>query len=295
MEAKTKPKQRGEIVGYDITIPEGETTSDELGGKLNKWCKNWAFQLELGESGYRHWQVRCKLYKPRRKNKAQKDSGIPGIWSMTSGDTHSHKSFTYVLKEEGRIQGPFDNRTWIPPQKVTRQLKKFRGYTPHPWQEELKKRLQRVDDRSIVYITNATGNQGKTILIEDLCQKRLAKRIPPLQNAKDIMQMVFCYPEIPIYLVDMPRAMQGRRLTEFYEAIETIKGGWCYDTRYKGVDRWFDRPQICIFANTPPEYGDLSRDMWEVYNIVDNQLVNVTRAELSKAEEPYAFVFGAAK
>jgi len=291
MESKKK-EQLSALVGYDVTIPEGETTSDELGLQLNKWCKNWAFQLERGDTGYVHWQVRLKLYKPRRKNVAQKETKIPGIWSMTSKDTHSHKSFTYVLKEEGRIKGPFDNRTWIPPQRVTRQLKKFRGFTPHAWQDELRERLKQVDDRSIVYILNATGNQGKTILIEDLCQKRLAKRIPPLQNAKDIMQMVFCYPEIGIYLVDMPRAMQGRRLTEFYEAIETIKGGWCYDTRYKGVDRWFDRPQICIFANSPPEYADLSQDMWQIYKIEDNQLVDVTKTELETKPEPYGLVFG---
>lgn len=292
METKTKEPQRGAIVGYDITIPEGETTSDELGVQLNKWAKNWAFQLERSDTGYVHWQVRLKLFNRKMKNKAQKDSQIPGIWSMTSKLTHAHKSFNYVLKEEGRIKGPFENRTWIPPQRVTRQLKKFRSFTPHAWQDELKERLQQVDDRSIVYILNATGNQGKTILIEDLCQKRIAKRIPPLQKAQDVMQMVFCYPDVGIYLVDMPRAMHGKRLIEFYEAIETIKGGWCYDTRYKGVDRWFDRPQICIFANSPPEYADLSTDMWEIYKIEDNRLVDVTKTELEAKPEPYGLVFG---
>ena len=88
--------------------------------------------------------------------------------------------------------------------------------------------------------------------------------------------MVFSFPDHKIYMIDMPRAMQRTQLYEFYEAVETIKGGWVYDTRNKGRQRWMDRPQICIFANMDPDMTMLSKDMWELYDLHENKLMRIT-------------------
>lgn len=269
-------EKSNQCVGFDITIPEDSITKDDLGVLMTEWCKQWCFQLEEGASGYKHWQVRMKLYSKKYKHVAIKQTAIPGHWSVTSKGVHDHKNFNYVMKRDSRLDGPWDNKSWKAPQVVTRQLRYYRGLTKYRWQAALEERISHTDDRSIVFIRNAKGNAGKSIFVEDMCQKAIATRIPPLRNAKDILQMVYSKPNYKVYCIDMPRAMKHYQLEEFYEAIETIKSGWCYDTRYKGVDRWFDRPQIVIFANMTPKMHCLSSDMWEIYDLHEGKLMRIT-------------------
>lgn len=265
------------LIGWDVTIKKELMTRNGVGGILVEWCKKWAFQLEEGhKTGYQHWQVRLKLLSKMDRTKAMRLTGLPGRWSPTSKKVHTHKNFNYVLKADSRVDGPWTDQTWVVPQRVTRQLRTYRSKTPYRWQRAMEHRLQIVDDRGVCFIRNFSGNKGKTVWVEDLCQKGLALRIPPLRNCKDILQMVFSFPDHKIYMIDMPRAMQRTQLYEFYEAVETIKGGWVYDTRNKGRQRWMDRPQICIFANMDPDMTMLSKDMWELYDLHENKLMRIT-------------------
>lgn len=70
----------------------------------------------------------------------------------------------------------------------------------------------------------------------------------------------------------MPRAINKEKLYQFFSGIETLKSGYCYDDRYKFTKRLFDRPRICIFTNVEPDETLLSKDMWRIWTVIDNQL-----------------------
>ena len=70
-----------------------------------------------------------------------------------------------------------------------------------------------------------------------------------------------------------------------YSAIEMLKDGKVYDTRYKGKELRMERPRIIVFTNTPPKVRYLSKDRWNFWTIKDKQLVEFKHSKPKKAEE----------
>ena len=54
---------------------------------------------------------------------------------------------------------------------------------------------------------------------------------------------------------------------EFFAGVESIKNGLCYDKRYSFKKVRFDRPQVVMFSNVLPYFGDLSLDLWAIYSM----------------------------
>lgn len=52
-----------------------------------------------------------------------------------------------------------------------------------------------------------------------------------------------------------------------YSALESIKNGCAYDTRYRYTKARFDRPNIWVYTNQLPDVRLLTEDRWEVYRI----------------------------
>ncbi len=277
------------LIGWDVTIHGGKEviTRNELGEKLQASCKAWVFQGEPNaeEAKYdQHWQIRLKLRKKLNMVGAKELTQIGGHWAPTSTDVHRHKNFNYVMKVP-RTEGPYKDDTWVTPNPITRQLRTYYGHPPYSWQRALEKRLSREDDRSIVWVRNMKGCAGKTVFMEDMEQKIEALRIPPLRQVERFMGFAFSFPSAKVYMQDLPRAMKEHEMGEWYEGIETLKGGWMYDWRNKGRRRWFDRPQILIMANMDPRLDMLTKDMWEIYEIgEDKKLYRVGRDEVTAEE-----------
>lgn len=125
-------------------------------------------------------------------------------------------------------------------------------------------------------IFDAVGNNGKSIFCEWLEYNDLAFEVPPFRLMEDLMQCCMCVPKQKAYLIDMPRAMKKDKLGEFYSGIESLKNGTMYDKRFKFKKRRIDRPQIFVFTNVLPDFELMSKDRWQVYQIEDRDLVNIT-------------------
>jgi hypothetical protein len=279
------------VVGFDLTIAEGpETPRQFVIEFLKGWAKKWVFQLEEGaENGYRHWQIRLHLFTKKRlqslilQTKHLRPPGYQWTWSVTSAPTHEGSNFSYVMKEDTRVDGPWTDKDFEDPPLLTRQLREFNGYELYPWQADLKKMTQSKEDLLINVVIDTSGNTGKSIFAEHLEYEGLAFEIPPMRSMEDIMQCVMSVRPKKAYLIDLPRGMKKDNIADFYSGIEALKNGMAYDKRNQFKMKMFDRPQIFVFTSTPPDLGLLSIDRWKVWVINDQlRLVDMTHEYISQ-------------
>jgi hypothetical protein len=242
---------------------EGETSltiKNRLAGIAKKYC----FQLEEGDSGYLHWQGRLSLIKKRHPESAHKvfpEGTAPNYLEPTISSEHEKTAF-YVMKVDTRKDGPFmdtDEEIYIPRQ--VREMGDLR-----PFQKTISGNTE-WDTRTINLVYNEKGNLGKTRLVQYMRAYKLGRALPPVNDTKDLLRIVYDLPTSRIYLFDMPRSLNKEKLFQFYAAVETIKDGYAYDDRYTFKEKSFDSPNIWIFTNSLPDLNMLSRDRWKIWTI----------------------------
>lgn len=249
---------------WDFTISD-EGWSECLIKSIKELSKRWGYQKEIGEkTGYVHWQGRISLTTKLRPDEIVKQIPIKGKWSPTSKGCNSGDAFyRYTTKEETRVEGPWTDREVV--KYIPRQIREVG--TLYAWQNFILEKIKQWDARHIDIIVDKKGCIGKSTLVGYACCNGLARRIPPLNNFKEIINMVMCMPESKAYFIDMPRALDKSKQEEFYSAIESIKDGHLWDNRYTYKEKWIDSPNIWIFTNVPVNKKLLSKDRWREWQI----------------------------
>lgn len=265
--------QKNACAVWDYTIPEKSIECETL----KKWCKlnckAWCFQMEKGEGGYIHWQVRVSL---KTKTRTPPKPVIGCNFSPTSDENKDN--FYYVSKEETRIGECYkdtDPDIFIPKQyrNILDKLK--------PFQKEILDSRNKDNFRKINFLYDEKGNIGKSSIAA------LAEILyggidcPPINDCKELMQIMACEcidsdnRSPGIVFIDLPRAMDKERLFGIFTAIEQIKKGKLYDTRYHYKKYWINSPEIWVFSNSMPDINYLSADRWTFYKVspLTNKLV----------------------
>lgn len=294
-------KQKHPVTTYDVTYNYPLDQQDpeaidvyKLWNVLRPKCKAFVFQLERGDAtGRVHLQARIRLREKQRLQAAiQLFKGmmlmmttvchhrhhtdiLPGAhWSPTANV--NSKSFEYVMKEDTRVRGPFSDKEG-PPLK-TDEVKLLERDGLYSWQqvvvEEAKLFASEAggNNRVINVLVDQKGGIGKGSLTDYLRYNNLGFVVPPLNNYKDVMGVVIDRPA-STYIIDVPRA-HGGVAAELWSALESIKDGYAFDTRYHFRERRFRRPCIWVFTNTQPDTDMLSHDRWRFFSVNDaRQLV----------------------
>lgn len=268
-----------EITGIDFTLK----AEDELPDKVLKFCqdyfKKWVFQLERSDTGYLHWQGRGRLVKRRTLASCVGVLGpaLPGVHlSASSTNSLGDSSFSYVMKADTRVAGPWKDEDPEPP-KLTRQLKDFLTKDKYPWQTFIEASVKETDDRYIKVVIDTVGNIGKSVFVEYLEYNGLAYEIPAVNCLEDMMQICMGIPVQKAYVIDMPRGLKKEKLAGMYAGLEALKNGTMYDKRYSFKKRRIDRPQVIVFTNVKPDVSLLSLDRWIFYNITAD--MNIEKIE----------------
>lgn len=230
-------------------------------------CKMWCFQLERGaKTGKLHLQGKISLW-----TKKYKLIGEMGEchWSPS----HDVK-FTYVTKEETRVDGPWDSKSTV--EYVPTHIRKIK---PYKWQQEVLDSAGLVE-REINVIIDEEGCKGKTILAS-LARAKGYVTVPPIGDAErlisttcDILMGKRCR-EPNLIIFDIPRSVDKRRLNHLFITIETIKSGWVYDTRNRYKEWVFDPPALWVLTNHDIPIHYMSKDTWKIWKILDNKLCSM--------------------
>lgn len=264
------------LASWDFTLSYKEQDHEELINSLRASCKKWVFQLEKGESGYEHYQGRLSLIKKKTQSSLINffKSNYPcfqGIhFSASTRGVHVTNNFSYVMKDDTRIKGPWKDTDEV--KVLTTQMKLFNSWGCLPWQDTLKLEAQQFDLRTIDLIYDQDGNNGKSLFSEHMEYEGLAEEVPPFRLMDDIFQWVAGRPIKPCYIFDMPRGMKKDKLADFYAGIEVIKNGVAYDKRYNPTKKRFSRPRVFVFTNMLPQFSLMSKDRWKVWTIFNNAL-----------------------
>ena len=298
----------GPVCRMDFTIYEvcGEDTLSvsELARILEVFAKKWVFQLEMGEeSKARHYQGRMSLKVKSRcdtiANKIRKEY-LNSKWCIhLSATSNANKDNDfYVTKEDTRIDGPWDDIKWNneKPAYIPRQVREIIETQPwRPFQQSILDSINVWDTRHANILICPKGNIGKSVLVQYMDIMKMSKMVPFIKDYEGLLRMVYDTragnrTKWKGYCIDMPRAIKKEKLGQIYAAIETIKGGYCWDDRYEFKDEHFDCPVIWVMTNREPELDLLSLDRWKIwtvdeeYNLVPWAAQNGTEGEAIKLD-----------
>jgi hypothetical protein len=303
---------KGEVVGYDVRVhkyiqkPDGEEdetlTVEEVKQQLMENCSKWCFQLEQGDNGYVHYQIRMKLKKKRMRNPAAKLFDFKQefcycrnncakcnilYFEPTATNAFKTENEFYVMKKDTRIEGAWTDRDEeIAVKYIPRQYREIADL--RPFQQTIKDMSMVYHSRGrINYICDSRGNCGKTTIGKILKYYHDGLTLPVIESGEQLIQSVCnmymaknIRHTIPIF-VDIPRSFDQKVLGGIYAAIEVILSGDVYDLRHKYREWSFDVPNIFVFSNHEPDMRRLSRDRWVLwtingkYELVPYQRVNV--------------------
>lgn len=131
-------------------------------------------------------------------------------------------------------------------------------FIPWEWQRKLLEELEgEPDPRKIIWYYDPAGGNGKSTLTKYLVLTKDAVMFGPAKSA-DIKH---AYGQQPVVIFDFPRTCEGYVP---YDAIESIKNGLYFSSKYSSSMRVGKTPHLVVFANFEPELRAMSQDRWDV-------------------------------
>ncbi|AKV62300.1 putative replication initiation protein [Otevirus soksuewis] len=142
-------------------------------------------------------------------------------------------------------------------EQETKRLKQdLDNATLRPWQRELKEYLTGdPHDRHIIWYIDGQGNNGKSWFAKYCVAELGAIR---LENAKTA-DLTHAYNGERVVIFDLSRTTEGHFN---YGALESIKNGCVFSSKYDSRQKMFPIPHVIVFANWGPDRSKLSEDRW---------------------------------
>lgn len=207
----------------------------------------WTLGFEVGRDGYRHIHARLNA----RSTFEELQRKFPGCHieeGSTEDDWYERKDGHFVCSKD------------------TVDVRRCRFGRLRSNQQKILQLLDRQNDRGVLVWFDHTGGIGKSFFTRWLVERGRAYYVPPtVDNSKQIIQYVCAgYKGQPYIVIDIPRSAKWTQ--SLYTAIESIKDGLVYDTRYTAKIRDIWGCKILVLTNTLPMLDALSADRWQIAN-----------------------------
>lgn len=230
-----------------LTIPRSKCHKREIKTFLESHdVHKWIVAKETGKGGYEHWQVRMSTSATFDEIK----TAFPyaHIEKSTQWCNYERKEGKFVCSDD------------------TVGILRTRFGRCRENQKRILKRLHTQSDRGIDVVVDYRGNSGKSWLTRHLWETGKAYIVPNTVNStQGLIQFVASgYNGEDIIIIDVPRSSKWS--PALYEAVECIKDGLVYDTRYSAKMRDIHGVKILIMTNTKPQLDKLSKDRWRLWN-----------------------------
>lgn len=216
--------------------------------------KQYVVQEETGANGNKHLQGCCRFENAISFNSI-KDK-LPGAHIEVCKNWNASKN--YCSKDETRT-GERISDTLDTGVRDPMENKDFRW-----WQEEILNILkEEPDERKIHWYWEEKGGVGKTTFCKHLCIKHGAVYVSGKSaDIKYAIASMKVKPKVVIW--DVPRTQKDYMS---YEALESIKNGIFFSTKFESGMCLFNIPHVIVFANFRPEYDKISLDRWHCVDI----------------------------
>lgn len=260
---------------YDITIKASEEKdcpyTEQMKILREKFeddapIEKYVFQLEKGEkTGFLHWQCRVK-YKKGRSVEAVIKEWSPWHVSVTSA---KGRNWDYVTKDDTCVSIAY---RFISDAPSVEAFVDVIENQPKGWQEIAWQKLLAQGNRKVLTIIDESGCNGKSWLSKWLVYHHKAWEVFPCETSKEMMGQVVAGVEnntCDIFVFDLTRA-EGKTAGAMWSAVEMIKDGRAYDTRYHDKRVYFKSPAVIVFTNDKPQKKWLSADRWDAYTIEES-------------------------
>lgn len=210
------------------------------------------FQEEMGESGTPHLQGLLKF------ENARYFGGVKALFPSIHLEPCKNykKAIEYCRKDKSCIGNEFHNMKGLRKRNIL--IKEL-----YEWQKNVINIIHNNDndDRKIYWFYDITGNKGKTALCKYICCKYNAVYLNG--GSKDCKYAITNYlednNELDVVVFDFCRS-QEERIS--YQAIEEIKNGIFFNTKYESKMCVFNSPKVICFSNFHPNTFMLSADRW---------------------------------
>lgn len=246
--------------------------SEEEKDNFTKWveenCIDYAINPEVGKNGTPHLQIFIEFKNPRTFSSLKKRWNKPHIEQCWKPD----KAKVYCSKEDTRVGET------ILPKKAPPVKDPLEGLELKDWQKRLLAILNgEPDERKVIWIYDSVGNSGKTTLAKHLCIKYPDEALyltgGPSNCKYGVTSFLYSktkgklernHRELKIALFDFTRSQDDR---VSYQAIEEIKNGIFFNTKYESMMVTYNKPHVVIFSNFYPELNKLSQDRWDIWDL----------------------------
>lgn len=270
------------ITTWDFTLSKEYSNFEEIKKILVTKSRAWCFQLESGEeTGYEHFQGRFILKERLRL------TGVKKFWPkethLSPTSNENRNNMFYVQKENTRIDGPWSDEDI--------EIPKWLQVAPdwYPYQRSILRKIKdEANTRVVNVLVDTEGNNGKSFLSLYLAVRKLARRLPMLNDARDMSRMILDSPKSNCYFIDLPRATDKKFMHNFIAAMEELKNGYAFDDRYSFREEFFNPPHIWIFTNAEIDPSLLSKGRWKLWYLDDNLKLKrgIKNINIAEVEDP---------
>lgn len=194
-------------------------------------------------------------------NQPDKFPGMQVSYASTAGKEALR---TYCMKSDTRVAGPWGDRKIAPAYEGKDLPRVF-----WPWQKEVIDMCTNTeaDDRTINYLIDFTGKQGKSKVCKYLAWKGIARRYG-WGEQKNCFYAIQKQGPSKAYIFDLTRTKPKKICAaDIYSMLEDIKNGLVDGSLYDNESILFDPPHVWVFANVPPQKEAMSADRFRVWTI----------------------------
>lgn len=219
--------------------------------------KGWQYNIgkEIGASGTPHLQG-FVCHKEAIRFKTLKDMMPQAHLEIARGSVEANVKYT---SKDGDSTGNI---------KIKAPLKRpFKKVEAYPWQIDLQNIMKTEPDfRTVYWIYDPKGNQGKTCFARDCCIEDSSVIMVSGKGADIKYAFAEANKKLDISTVFINLTRTTEQFVS-YEAIECLKDGIFFCGKYESTQVLFNAPHVIVLANFSPKTEALSEDRWKIINI----------------------------
>lgn len=261
------------VTSKGLTLP-GEQTMVRV---LTNLMEKYYFQLEKVTS--LHYQGCCKTRIRKRQqtvlNELVAELDIPkemvtvqcmmGTWDQAK---------LYCSKSESAMGTPFTNEITYTGDDI-KVLDEQSGR--YPWQNKVINKIidedsngiKAADDRTIIWIEDPQGGNGKSKLVKWCCARYDSIVKISFGTSNQLRSAIIAAGPRRVYFIDVPRTLgSDDSMASLLSAIEDLKNGFVVSAMYgKNQSILLDPPHIIIISNDKCPTNMMTLDRWRNYVI----------------------------